>query len=169
MESQVPQLHAEQREPPDLLLPRAAWACIVDHARLSMPKECCGALLGFAEPGGTRVSSVIPGRNIAPGDRTRSFQLDWDTLLQLTCEHAGTRDDENRTDGKRPDGARLVGFYHSHPDAPPVPSRSDRQGTWNGFACVIVGFPFDQPESIRAWQVCRPDQPFVSRRIVILG
>jgi proteasome lid subunit RPN8/RPN11 len=48
--------------------------------------------------------------------------------------------------------ARIVGNYHSHPLSPPIPGRSDIDGSWDG-ALMLIGSAWDR--SIRLWRIKR--------------
>jgi proteasome lid subunit RPN8/RPN11 len=50
-------------------------------------------------------------------------------------------------------GLTLLGFYHSHPDAPPRPSEFDREHAWPWFVYPIIGVQGGEPVEIRAWRL----------------
>jgi len=89
---------------------RAALAEVDAHARSSSPHECCGLLLGTAN----EIVDALPAANLAD-DPSRSFLIDPKAHL-----------DARRAARER--GLAIVGFYHSHPSSPPVPSASDLAG-----------------------------------------
>ena len=70
-------------------------------------EECCGLLLGH---GG--VDEVRPAVNVA-ADRQRRFDIDPQALVDA---HRAARNG----------GPGVVGYYHSHPNGPAVPSAADR-------------------------------------------
>ena len=51
----------------------------------------------------------------------------------------------------RAEGLGVVGFYHSHPDAPARPSEFDREHAWPGYCYVIVSVQAGQPVEMRNW------------------
>ena len=51
----------------------------------------------------------------------------------------------------RAEGLSVVGFYHSHPDAPARPSEFDREHAWPGYCYVIVSVAAGQPREMRNW------------------
>ena len=53
----------------------------------------------------------------------------------------------------RADGLGVVGFYHSHPDAPARPSEFDREHAWVGYCYVIVSVVNGQPQEMRNWKL----------------
>jgi desampylase len=78
------------------------------HARAERPNECCGLLVGVDE----RIVAAVPARNLRP--TPHDFLID-------------PRDHLDAEKRARAEGLEVVGFYHSHPDAPAVPSRRDRE------------------------------------------
>jgi proteasome lid subunit RPN8/RPN11 len=89
-----------------LRVARRALDEMIAAARAAEPAECCGVLLGT--PGA--IAEAAPTRNLA-GDPNR-FLIDPE-------EHIVARREGRRR------GLELVGFYHSHPHSPAVPSATD--------------------------------------------
>ncbi len=77
------------------------------HAEQTYPDECVGALLGH----GDEVREVLPLENSAANRRT-GFALTAREYLRAEAQ-AEAR------------GLEVLGLYHSHPDAPAVPSARD--------------------------------------------
>ena len=92
---------------------------LADLADLIYPYEACGTLVGTAE----RVVDAYWAPNLH-GSCER-FEVDPQAIV-----------DADRSARRR--GLRLVGFWHSHPDAPAEPSSADRAGAWSGYAQVLV-------------------------------
>ena len=90
------------------------------------PSECCGILLGKANEGITTVTEVIPLANSISGDRDRKhYSIDPVKLYETEREYRET-------------GTELIGFYHSHPDAPAIPSFEDVEGMIPGMIYLIA-------------------------------
>jgi len=91
----------------------------------SYPHECCGFLLGRQSATAIVVSKVIPAEN----RRTDSLHNRYDI----------SPSDYMRTE-KLADscGLQIVGFYHSHPDHPAIPSQYDLEHAWPILVYVIV-------------------------------
>ncbi|MDX1631256.1 MAG: M67 family metallopeptidase [Thermoanaerobaculia bacterium] len=119
-----------------LCLPSSLREGILVHARIEAPRECCGVLIGCAEGAKLRVESVRPGRNLAD-DPTRRYTIDPKILFEA---HRTARDR----------GGEVLGYYHSHPSSPAVPSAEDRDGAWAGARHLIVGVREGVTE-IRCW------------------
>jgi proteasome lid subunit RPN8/RPN11 len=110
-----------------LVLRRSAYDAIIDHAIEGQPEEICGVLGGqFAEDRST-VTSVSLATNVSKHPRTEYF-MDPEEQLELI-------------DAIEEQGDDVVGFYHSHPAGPTVPSTTDEaRATWPGYSYVIAAF-----------------------------
>lgn len=94
-------------------------------ARRAHPQECCGLLIGERRGGNGHVEAIIPAENIAEGDRTKNYQIDWKTLFETV----------RRTRHETKD---IIGFYHSHPDGSVEPSRKDTESAWVRHSYVLI-------------------------------
>ncbi len=99
---------------------RAVLDDLLAHARQAAPLECCGILVGT--PG--RIERSVRARNTL-GSPTR-YQID------PADQIAAMRSARDR-------GETVVGFYHSHPASPPMPSDTDRsEAAYPGHCYLIV-------------------------------
>ncbi|MCX7925799.1 MAG: M67 family metallopeptidase [Fimbriimonadales bacterium] len=111
-----------------------------DHARAEYPHECCGALLG-REEGNTRiVEQVIRLANERTEERERRFYLSPQQVLMA----------ERRA---RELGLLLLGFYHSHPDHPAIPSEYDREHALPYYSYPIISVMQGEPVELRSWRL----------------
>lgn len=111
-------------------------------AAAGYPDETCGPLLGATDAAGTRVVEVRLARNLEPERANDRYLLDPAALL------AADRD-------ARAAGLEIVGFWHSHPDSAAVPSETDRERAWPGYAYVIVSVRRVGGGALRAWRLER--------------
>lgn len=100
------------------------------HAEQAYPLECCGVLLGpDSQPkdGAEREVSMVVGCANTKGQAARTrYKIDPKRLIEIQR-------------GARESGLTMVGFYHSHPDAPARWSRTDlEQAYWTGSSYVIA-------------------------------
>ncbi len=122
-----------------LKLPAEIAERIRAHAAESYPYECCGALFGA-------------------GDDVREVR----DLLRL----ANRREDSPRNRYViRPEDVRraerfarerkldLLGWYHSHPDAPARPSEYDREHAWPWYSYLIVGVEEGAACEMASWRL----------------
>ena len=118
-------------------LPRSELVKIHAHAREAYPEECCGFLIGTQDL--RRV--VVEARraaNLRSDDRRTRYTIDPRETLRLDRELRGTE-------------REIVGFYHSHPDVPAVPSAFDMDHAWPGYVYVIVSVSHGEPKDVHAW------------------
>lgn len=128
---------------------------IYGHATQIYPHECFGFLVGVHDQGGC-VARVVPGVNVHVN---RPDRFEMDAAEFLAVEAVAERD-----------GLEVVGFYHSHPDWPPVPSTEDLRLAWGGSYYLIVAVHGAHPTSAAAWCLSA-DEPrrFVQVPIEVLA
>jgi proteasome lid subunit RPN8/RPN11 len=106
-----------------------ALQSIIHQARAVEPAECCGLLIGT----GTVVTEAFQTANVAevPG----RFFIDPKGHID------GRRDARRR-------GLEVLGFYHSHPHTPAMPSARDRaEADYPGSLYLIVSLATDPIEA----------------------
>jgi len=123
-----------------LHLPRHAEQEIRAHARADYPYECCGAMLGTEEGDERTVRYVLRLANERTDERERRFFISPEQVLMV----------ERRA---RQEGLLLLGFYHSHPDHPAIPSEYDRQHALPWYSYVIVSVQQGEPGEMRSWRL----------------
>ena len=47
----------------------------------------------------------------------------------------------------------LIGWYHSHPDAPARPSEFDREHAWPWYSYIIVSVQKGEPRDTTSWRL----------------
>ena len=105
---------------------------IHDHAKVCYPEECCGAILGTMDGEQKLVSEVIEMDNISDENKKRRFMIkpnEYQRVEKLASEK----------------GVNLLGFYHSHPDHPPIPSETDLKFAWPFFSYLILAIEKGEP------------------------
>jgi len=102
------------------------------------PREACGILLGRLDGPRRIVEAFRPAPNRWAG-RDDRFLVDPESLR-------GALEEEGSG------GAAVLGFYHSHPDAPAVPSTCDRTLAWPWYVHVIVEVAEGRSVRARAWE-----------------
>ena len=104
----------------------ADYEALRQHAEHVYPDECCGVLLGKLVTGETHVHGIVPCHNIRVSDAHKQFEIDPAELARVQRE-------------ARESGMEIVGFYHSHPDHPALPSPTDLEHAhWIGCSYVIT-------------------------------
>ena len=113
------------------------------RARNGYPHECCGALLGVADPRyphDKRVVAVLPADNERADSPQNRFLISAGEVLRMERE-------------ARARGLSIVGFYHSHPDHPARPSDYDREHAWPWYSYVILEVRGGRGGGLRAWRL----------------
>ena len=106
------------------------------HGRSTYPDECCGALIGDGET----VQRVSPLPNTTEEGARRRF-------LVRPADYKQAEADAKKFKGE------LLGFYHSHPDAPSRPSEYDLEHAWPYFWYVIVSIEQGEPKLMTVWRL----------------
>jgi len=107
------------------------------HGANTYPDECCGALLG---PASGDVAEAFALPNEHSGERRRRFLIGPDEYRLAEKRAAET-------------GRELIGFYHSHPDHPAVPSAFDLEHAWPNLSYIIVSVKNGTPDEMRSWRL----------------
>ncbi|MEM3852613.1 MAG: M67 family metallopeptidase [Methanomassiliicoccales archaeon] len=134
-----------------LHIPRGVIDEIYSHAKRTYPEECCGFLLGFAD-----TTTVIRSRdaiNSAPS-RLNRYSIDPRTIMLV----------ENMA---REEGITIIGYYHSHPDHPAVPSEFDRAHAWPDISYLIVKVVQGEPDGFASWMLQLDGSRFVRQSVRI--
>jgi len=114
------------------------------HGVQTYPHECCGALLGRDGDGAAEtprvVSDLVPLANRRDDSPRNRFELTPDDV-RLAEKAARER------------GVDLLGWYHSHPDAPARPSEYDRDHAWPWYSYIIVSVQKGEPRDMTSWRL----------------
>lgn len=122
------------------------------HARETYPDECCGALLGEVNAEGKWVRSHRRLDNVHEDGHRRRFRVDPYALMLVEKE-------------ARAQGMKVLGFYHSHPDHPAVPSEYDRTHAWPGYSYIIVSSRPGRTGRMTSWIIEDEGAPFTQEEI----
>ncbi len=115
------------------------------HGEEAFPHECCGFLFGHKANDDKSVVTVWQAANAR-------LEADQHNRFLITAPMYIVADREARARG-----AEIIGFYHSHPNAPARPSTYDREHAWAWYSYVIVSVIDGSAEKISSW-VLRPDR-----------
>ncbi|HTR48407.1 MAG TPA: M67 family metallopeptidase [Verrucomicrobiae bacterium] len=110
------------------------------HGVETYPHECCGALLGSDGDGAREVVDLMPLANRREDSPRNRFEV---TSEDVRMAEKTAR--EKRLD--------LIGWYHSHPDAPARPSEYDREHAWPWYSYIIVSVQKGVPRDTTSWRL----------------
>ena len=110
------------------------------HGVKDYPYECCGLLLGRYGADGKVVTETYPISNAREESAKRNRFLIEPVELMRGERYAREHDLE------------VVGFYHSHPDSPAVPSQYDLEHAWPTYSYIIVKTLPDESTDLFSWE-----------------
>jgi len=129
-------------------LNRDLLAAICQHVQAAYPEETCGGLLGRVRGAeALAVVETVPLANVDQAERHRRYLIGPHDVLAL----------ERRAEAA---GLQVLGYYHSHPDAPAQPSPFDREHAWPWYVYVIVRVEEGRAREARAWQLSDDRETF---------
>lgn len=119
------------------------------HGEESYPHECCGFLLGTVVEEARTVARLMRADNERVDSARNRYLISPRAYLDAELE-AQRR------------GLEILGFYHSHPDAPAEPSEFDREHALPGCSYVIVSVREGRSGELRSWILSGDYTRFVS-------
>ena len=128
---------------------------IREHGVRDYPYECCGLLLGRYETDAKVVRETYPISNAREESAKRNRFLIEPVELMRGERYAREHDLE------------VVGFYHSHPDSPAVPSQYDLEHAWPTYSYIIVKTLADDATDLFSWEQ-EPDRSRFNQEEIIL-
>ncbi len=136
-----------------LIISPAQIEIIYDHAIQIYPEECCGILLGKMAGVVKTVIEVIPTTNVwdnshsnHPEDlnKTKQSRYTIDPHDVFTAQKYG-----------RSLNLETIGFFHSHPNHPAIPSTCDRDRAWEIYSYPIVSVINGRVSDFKSWVLDR--------------
>ncbi|MDR1515131.1 MAG: M67 family metallopeptidase [Synergistaceae bacterium] len=138
-------------------LSRGAVQQIASEGERAYPNECCGALLGKDDADTGRVASeIFPVHNaFGSEEQYHRFAISPEDCFFIE------RDAERR-------GLDVIGFYHSHPDHPAIPSEYDREHAMYWYSYVIVAIERGRAGGLTSWRLASDRSAFAQERVLQL-
>ena len=128
-----------------VILAQALQQRIFDNLQATYPNEGGGFLFGSVSGTEVRITDTIQVDNVFEEEeqyhRYAMTPQDWMRL-------------EDEAEAR---GLSLVGYYHSHPDSPAIPSTYDRDHALPNFVYIITSVQNAQAVDMRVWRL-RPDR-----------
>lgn len=110
------------------------------HGVETYPHECCGAILGRQSDGAREVLGLLALANRRDDSPRNRFEVTSDDVRLAEKTARGQQ-------------LELIGWYHSHPDAPARPSEYDRDHAWPWYSYIIVSVQSGQPRDMNSWRL----------------
>src|ERR1700683_994384 len=110
------------------------------HGVETYPHECCGPILGRDGDGWREVLALLPLANRRDDSPRNRFEV--------------TPGDVQMAEKKaREMRVEVIGWYHSHPNAPARPSEFDREHAWPWYSYVIVRVEASEARDTKSWRL----------------
>ena len=141
-----------------IIIGRESTEEIRAHGARDYPYECCGLLIGRFEADGRKnvlETFAISNAREEAAKRNR-FLIQPEELL---------RGEKHARDKK----LDVVGFYHSHPDSPAVPSQYDLEHAWPQYSYIIVSTTSSDTGDFRSWEQRADRTQFDEEQIEVRG
>jgi proteasome lid subunit RPN8/RPN11 len=135
-------------------MPGALVARLRREAEAAYPGECCGFLAGRARSV-KEVVQVIAAVNRRSDDPHR-YLIDGEEWRRVERELAGA-------------GWEILGYYHSHPDHPAVPSTFDSAHAWPWYSYLIVEVRNGQAGEMTSWVLGGDSGAFQAEPLIALN
>ena len=136
-------------------LTQALQSQIFANLEETYPNEGGGFLLGSSDENGVYIADTIRIENVFEEEeqyhRYAMTPQDWMKL-------------EDEADER---GLTLVGYYHSHPDAPAIPSIYDRDHALPNFVYIITSIQNGKAVDMRVWRLQQDRSQFDAEELKI--
>lgn len=113
-------------------------------AAFEYPNECCGILIGSVEGDQRTVSQLLLAENQRHDSLRNRYLIDPAVIYRVESDLRGT-------------GKAILGFFHSHPDAPARPSLYDQEHAWPWYFYLIVSVKEGKTSDTTVWEL-KPDR-----------
>lgn len=142
--------------PPVMTFSKEAWEELRRQAQAAYPFEGCGLLLGPFEKRKKATKIVVLKNTLRDVGRGR---FDFQFSSQEFAEKQLAADRENLD---------VVGIFHTHPDHPPTPSKTDEsQPMLSGWISVIASVHGGKFKEAKAWWREEDVQSFQESELVL--
>jgi proteasome lid subunit RPN8/RPN11 len=118
------------------------------------PNECCGVLIGEIDNAGVKITkhaqAIINARE--GSEQYNRFLITPEDMLRAEKTARSMKLD-------------VIGFYHSHPDHPAVPSDYDKEHALPFYSYIIVAVKQGKAEELTSWELTANRADFVPENI----
>ena len=136
-------------------IPIESEQAIRRHGEETFPHECCGFMLGTVDGDAREVVELLPVENDREdGARHNRFLISPEDFMK-----------GEKT--ARAKGLDIIGFYHSHPNAPARPSQYDLDHAWPWYSYIIVSIMDTVADSMTSWVLGEDRKAFREENITV--
>lgn len=122
------------------------------------PEECCGIIFGKLENEKEKMAEAIePVANSFESSETyHRFMIPPEIMMKAELK-------------ARKQGIDIVGFYHSHPNQPSIPSEYDRSHGLPVYSYIITSVVEGKAKDVRSWELKADNEKlkFYPEKIII--
>jgi len=124
------------------------------HGEKTYNEECCGAIFGTSYNNDRKINDILEFENEKEDSRQNRFLISpaqYNFAEKLAKEK----------------NLELLGFYHSHPNHPAVPSQFDLDHALPWFLYIIVSVNNGKAENVKAWILKEERSGFTQQAIKV--
>jgi proteasome lid subunit RPN8/RPN11 len=126
-------------------IPKPLLREIYAHTESSYPNECCGVMIGTTDAQSNHtIQAFRPCKNLNQERARDRYLLDPLDYLRAEREFDSTP-------------WEIIGIYHSHPDHPSRPSKTDTDAAFVGYSYVIISVRNGKVDSAQSWVLNETD------------
>ena len=123
-----------------LVLTAAQFEELKQIVAAGYPHEVCGLLVGRLEGPRVEIERVVQAENLNKERARDRYELDPQAFIR--ADRAA-----------REDGLEILGIWHSHPEAPAMPSVTDLERAFEGYSYLIVSVNGQGEVEGRSWRL----------------
>ncbi|MGA9380396.1 MAG: M67 family metallopeptidase [Phormidium sp.] len=124
---------------------------ICTQAESTYPEECCGIMLGKISDDGKTVVEIWETLNAWEEEKSAEFPASGGMRSKRRTFAIAPLDMIKAQKAARDRQLQIIGFYHSHPDHPAIPSEMDRAIAWQVYSYIIVSVLEGKADEVRSW------------------
>lgn len=138
-----------------VFLPKSLQESIFVQMQGTYPNEGGGFLLGTVNADTVTIANVIQVENVFESEEQyHRYAMTPENWIQM----------EDQADAL---GLSLVGYYHSHPDSPSIPSEYDRVHALPNFVYLITSVQNGRAVDMHAWLLKQDRSAFDALELVV--
>lgn len=123
------------------------------EAEKSYPNECCGILYGMEDSDVKKIEQTIPINNsFEDGEQYHRFLITPEDMMKAELHARKLKLD-------------ILGFYHSHPDHPAMPSEYDRNHALPFYSYIITEVNNGISGNFTSWELSEDRSVFIPESI----